>query len=100
MTLTLVDGRFHLSCPFYMKGKAGAVPGAKWRKKLNAWTYPATPLVYEALVKTFDVRIADVESSSRTIERSKYEPKTLLYKHQEEAVQFLLRQFNIEVEDE
>ncbi len=80
---------------------AKGVPGAKWSKKLEAWLYPATTLVYEQLTEAFDVRDVRAEKQLSLTPcvnldnhpYKKYQPR----EHQFAGMSDLLRAYGVEV---
>lgn len=53
LAVWMEDSLLLLKCEFKDNDKAKMVPGYRWHKTRNAWTYPATPLTANNLRKAF-----------------------------------------------
>ena len=99
--LTLKDGEFILTFPYDEVLVCGAkrVPGARWSKKHKHWHYPATPMVYAKLKEIFNLTLEEVEQEL-IVGTVKLPPlKTEPFQHQREAMDFILKQFNLKAEE-
>jgi hypothetical protein len=104
VTLRVVNGRLHLRFPFDQEllDRVRAIPCAEWSKLYGTWSFPLTATAYEIVEKEFGVSCfeIDVDEISRfyRIKLADLKLKTRPFRHQEDALRFILGRFNVEVE--
>ena len=96
ITATVKAGKILLTFPYDVALVASMhrVP-ATWNKRTKTWELPATKGAYETVKRELNLTIPLMEAllKPKSLDLSKYTPKTEPMAHQAEAMQFVLRQF-------
>jgi len=53
MMISIADNRICIKAPYALKDQLRALPGARWNKEDQAWTYPASPHMAQQIVARF-----------------------------------------------
>jgi hypothetical protein len=102
VTLKVVNGRLHLRFPFDqgLLDRVRAIPCAEWSRLHGCWTFPLTATAYVLIKTELGAACPEIEAELKSIKLRLADLglKTRPFRHQEDALRFILGQFNVEVE--
>lgn len=97
--LTYQNHKLYLTFPYDEKiiDIVKSLQSAKWDKNKKAWEFPATNVCYEKIKKEFGLKIDEFEKKKKLKLKGYKFNKTMPFKHQKEAIKFVLERFGFEI---